>query len=81
MMFFHRHKGDLGAIRGGRAKRESCDRVGVMENSRKRKEKRVFSPRREKKKERVEGGECARHYLYSCVSSADDIMLAEKKTS
>ena len=34
MMFFHRHKGDLGEILGG--SQESYDSVGVMENRRKR---------------------------------------------
>lgn len=34
MMFFHRHKGDLGEIRGG--SQESYDSVGVMENRRER---------------------------------------------
>lgn len=44
----------------------------------KEKRERECSPRQEKKKERVKGGECVRHYLYSCVSSAYDIMLTEK---
>lgn len=48
-----------------------------MENRRKREGERTTYAKSKERKYAVEGGECERHYLYSCVSSAYDIMLTE----
>lgn len=75
-MFFHRHKGDLG--RDTRGSQGSYVSVGVMENRRKREgEREQPTPREKKESRRRKEAECERHYLYSCVSSAYDIMLTK----
>lgn len=47
MMFFHRHKGDLGEIQGEPRELSFCGSDGKQE------EKRESSPRQEKKREKV----------------------------
>lgn len=73
MMFFHRHKGDLGEIQEEPRELRFCGSDGKQEEKRERathaKEK------RDRERERVKEGESERHYLYSCISSANDVML------